>query len=999
MKKKKGLALILAFVLVLGMLPAVFAEEIDADAAIVNVHTVGFVGGFGPQISHIIVEYNVDMTDAVIDDNTYEVTLPTTAEIRNNGTGAVGDIESVKVATGADNVTGYGTSSIPSYYVIIELYTDYEWNLTQFAESHSTYMRAGITQVEDIEVGSDTIKASLTLHANYQGTSVAAWEDYTILDIDRFEYYWTSNANGTTSTAAQLALQTDGAAFTATNCWDEQLGMFRTIEQPYALYVPEDYDPSGSYAMVTIHHPHDSANNHPLVELFRSRSGAYFASEEAQQLVKDMYGLDGIIVVVPTMTGRVMDNASTPAGFPALLQLWDYLIEEYSIDEDHIYGVGQSVGGMLLMETNTKRDNFFAGIIMYENQWAQNYYKDTIFGRGLRALTGNGTGNNVVYRHYPSTDETVWNFHWDDNGDKDYENHDPYNMYYLTSDDNVLIINGENNGLSMCTWLEEFYLFKDLTGYEIPRLSTATNALMNIGSNVTTVTNSAKAEQQALIAEFLDGTNQPDGWDMGFNWISFGGQGGGNSSVGPWARSFDEPYEWLLSQTRTSTMTRSKLDLNKPFEEAEVQEIRPVRATDSSNSYTSPDGSTDVINYKTGAFGSGTQFYNTCWLNMSPGTADQIPGWLPEGMSHPVSAAKIVSVTPILTNGVLSAVAIKYNQDMTGALVNMKGDEITDRPTNAASFVTRADETTTADGNGLFVMVEPYEFYDANGSLITAEQTNYYINNAPLTKKNVGTGDGSGSYIIVELDTSSRASTVEVYQRTTVITEASIASPTLNGTKGSILTPNYIDLSTGITTAPSNNTGAATNTTITGSTLPFTDVNYSSWYYDAVKYAYENSIMNGVSSTEFDPSANINRAMMIQILFNIDGGKASGSASFSDVAADAWYAEAVAWASENEIVLGVGDGKFAPLQEISREQMAVMLYRYCQYKGIMLPVTRTSGSFTDSALISDYAKEAVDAMYKAGILNGKGNGVFDPMGTATRAEAAQMLKTFMEVTK
>jgi len=180
--------------------------------------------------------------------------------------------------------------------------------------------------------------------------------------------------------------------------------------------------------------------------------------------------------------------------------------------------------------------------------------------------------------------------------------------------------------------------------------------------------------------------------------------------------------------------------------------------------------------------------------------------------------------------------------------------------------------------------------------------------------------------------------------------------------------------------------------------FPFNDVAKSAWYYDAVKYVYDNGLMNGIASDTFDPTSNLNRAMMVQILYNLEGATATGSASFGDVESGAWYADAIAWATSNGIVNGVGNNLFAPTQEITREQMAVMLYNYCVFKGTPLPVTRT-GSFADAGSINGWAVEAVNAMYQAGILNGKGEGAFDPQGKATRAEIAQMFMNFIEAIK
>lgn len=178
--------------------------------------------------------------------------------------------------------------------------------------------------------------------------------------------------------------------------------------------------------------------------------------------------------------------------------------------------------------------------------------------------------------------------------------------------------------------------------------------------------------------------------------------------------------------------------------------------------------------------------------------------------------------------------------------------------------------------------------------------------------------------------------------------------------------------------------------------LPFTDVASSDWFCEAVKYVYENSIMQGTSSSTFEPNTKLNRAMMVQILYNLEGAPASDNSGFDDVADNAWYADAIAWAANSGIVNGVGDNLFAPTAEITREQMAVMLYNYCVFKSVELPVVRGSGSFADSASISSWAEEAVNAMYQGGILNGKGEGVFDPQGTATRAEVATMFMNFLQ---
>jgi hypothetical protein len=181
------------------------------------------------------------------------------------------------------------------------------------------------------------------------------------------------------------------------------------------------------------------------------------------------------------------------------------------------------------------------------------------------------------------------------------------------------------------------------------------------------------------------------------------------------------------------------------------------------------------------------------------------------------------------------------------------------------------------------------------------------------------------------------------------------------------------------------------------SQLPFTDVSTSDWFYEAVKYVYENDMMNGTNETKFAPDANLTRGMIAQVLYNLEGASSGADAAFDDVAADAWYADAVNWAAANGIVDGYGDGTFGPENNITREQMATILYRYAQYKGY----DTTQGGmeireFSDYDQISEYAMSAMTWAVNTGLLNGKGDGILDPTGTATRAEVAQILMNFCE---
>lgn len=178
--------------------------------------------------------------------------------------------------------------------------------------------------------------------------------------------------------------------------------------------------------------------------------------------------------------------------------------------------------------------------------------------------------------------------------------------------------------------------------------------------------------------------------------------------------------------------------------------------------------------------------------------------------------------------------------------------------------------------------------------------------------------------------------------------------------------------------------------------LPFNDVSESEWFYEAVKYVYDKGMMNGVSDTAFAPYSNLTRGMIAQVLYNLEGKPAVSGSAYTDVAADQWYNDAVNWAAQKGIVTGYGDGTFGPMDNITREQMAAILYRYAQYKGYDVSAKGDLTAFTDGNTVSDWAKDAMSWAVGTALFNGKGDGILDPTTTATRAEVAKILMTYCE---
>ena len=180
--------------------------------------------------------------------------------------------------------------------------------------------------------------------------------------------------------------------------------------------------------------------------------------------------------------------------------------------------------------------------------------------------------------------------------------------------------------------------------------------------------------------------------------------------------------------------------------------------------------------------------------------------------------------------------------------------------------------------------------------------------------------------------------------------------------------------------------------------LPFIDVATTAWYYNYVRTVWENSIFQGTAYNQFSPQMSMTRAMFVQALANMEGvdltAYGTATASFNDVSLSAWYFAAVEWAASQGIVQGVGNDNFASNAPITREQMAAMLYRYIQIRGIEIPANQTI-IFADHDAISYWAVNAVEIIQAAGIITGRPNGNFDPLTTATRAEVATIFARFL----
>ena len=180
---------------------------------------------------------------------------------------------------------------------------------------------------------------------------------------------------------------------------------------------------------------------------------------------------------------------------------------------------------------------------------------------------------------------------------------------------------------------------------------------------------------------------------------------------------------------------------------------------------------------------------------------------------------------------------------------------------------------------------------------------------------------------------------------------------------------------------------------------PYNDLDKTKWYADGIRYVLENGIMSGYGNGTFGPNDNTSRAMMAQILFNIEGGQSvSDALKYSDVNGADWYAEAIRWASAENIMDGYGNGVFGPNDAMTREQLVTIMYRYAKKKGIDVSVGEDTNilSYDDAFDVSEWAIPAMQWAVGSGLITGRTNTTLNPRDTATRAEIATIIMRYCE---
>ena len=183
-------------------------------------------------------------------------------------------------------------------------------------------------------------------------------------------------------------------------------------------------------------------------------------------------------------------------------------------------------------------------------------------------------------------------------------------------------------------------------------------------------------------------------------------------------------------------------------------------------------------------------------------------------------------------------------------------------------------------------------------------------------------------------------------------------------------------------------------------TVAFADVDAADWYYDSVNYVVENKLMNGITENEFGPDVLLTRGMLVTMLYRNAGEPATNrSIPFADIDMGMYYANAVIWAQQNGIASGVTETEFAPNANITREQIAAIMFRYAQYKGMNAITMEENLHFDDSDEIFEYAVTSMNWAVGTGLMKGKTPATINPKDNATRAEVAAILQRFIENNK
>ena len=502
-----------------------------ADEAIVGIKTYGFVDLEGAKVSAIIVEYNQDIVASSVDAGKFSVDDYVIAQEAQNGYERTIETDKDDVKGNEGQITKVYVNQEPApsetggtdqgHFVIIEVNTDYI--LTGQNLSYTTTMMGGVKQTGSIKGEHGTIAPSSLEIKNYviEEREGRGGRMRQVIEADKSTILLPEFAEGSGWT---LNYKGNGA-FHATHCYSEYTGRYEDFELPYAIFVPakEILEANKENVALTIHMEHAGANDtDPMAAITSSRAAVKHAGKRIQQM-------QPTIVLVPQIEESrrsTNDLVASSEANTAIWELTDHILETYKeyIDVNKIYGTGQSMGGMTILNMASQRDNFFAGIVATGAQWSNSYNK-TFQNGGERT---------------PENDPISFNG-WG----LDTENYQ--NWYYLISDDNILSQTCAEDPMAKGLWqaVADYYL---AAGVKIP--------YDEWSPFIPVDEQNAKGKAVVTHANTVPGS--------GINWVGF--TQGDHMSTWKYGYQLDYCFDWLYSQNRQTAMQRGKVkQLNREW--------------------------------------------------------------------------------------------------------------------------------------------------------------------------------------------------------------------------------------------------------------------------------------------------------------------------------------------------------------------------------------------------------------------------------------------------
>ena len=506
-------------------------KSISADNAIIDVKSYGFVDLEGAKTSAIIVEYNQDIKVSSVDKNDYEITdyaiysekkdgFEKTIELdKDSLKGNEGQITKVYVNNKPEISKNGGTKE--GKYVIIEVNTAYM--LMGQNLSYTSTMMAGVKQIGEITGKNEKINAGTKEISNYtlseekQTRQSGETVTKTVIKTDKNKIILPEFDKNSGWKIHYIG----NGGFKATKAYSEYTGKYEDFEMPYAIYVPskEILEKNKGNISVVLHMEHAGANDtDPMASLTSSKAAAKVASKELQEK-------NPSIIIVPQVEEKrrsTNDIVSSSEANTAVWELLDSVLTEYKgyINESRIYGTGQSMGGMLLLNMAAQRDNFFAGVAILGSQWSNNYNKDF--------------QNNGSPARSPQNDSVSFNGFGLDK--KNYQN-----WYYMISDDNILVHTASNDLMATSLWKTIQEYFK-AAGVEIAHDEWDPYLFVE--------------EQNKIDRKMTTHDNTEPG--TGINWGEF--SKGSHMSTWKYGYQVDYPFEWLFEQRRETAQARGKVE-------------------------------------------------------------------------------------------------------------------------------------------------------------------------------------------------------------------------------------------------------------------------------------------------------------------------------------------------------------------------------------------------------------------------------------------------------